>query len=108
MMNIINGGVHADNPIDFQEFMIIAVGAKTFARRWLRWRVGDFHNPASELKKAGHNTMSAMKRLRAEPLPSADGALEFVMSAIGKAGLQGRSDVMLALTARPLNFQDGK
>src|SRR5258708_30203761 len=55
MMNIINGGVHADNPIDFQEFMIMPVGAKSFAEA-LRCGSEIFHTLPSELKKAGHNT----------------------------------------------------
>ena len=85
MMNIINGGVHADNPIDFQEFMILPVGASSFAEA-LRCGSEIFHTLRGELKKAGHNTNVGDEGGFAPNLPSADAALEFVMSAIGKAG----------------------
>ena len=85
MMNIINGGVHADNPIDFQEFMILPVGAETFAEA-LRCGSEIFHTLRGELKKAGHNTNVGDEGGFAPNLPSADAALDFVMSAIGKAG----------------------
>ena len=85
MMNIINGGAHADNPIDFQEFMIMPVGAKTFAEA-LRCGSEIFHTLRGELKKAGHNTNVGDEGGFAPNLPSADAALEFVVSAIGKAG----------------------
>ena len=85
MMNIINGGVHADNPIDFQEFMILPVGAATFAEA-LRCGSEIFHTLRGELKKAGHNTNVGDEGGFAPNLPSADAALEFVVSAIGKAG----------------------
>jgi len=80
MMNIVNGGVHADNPIDFQEFMILPVGAKTFADA-LRCGSEIFHTLRAELKKAGHNTNVGDEGGFAPNLPSADAALEFVMSA---------------------------
>ena len=92
MMNIINGGVHADNPIDFQEFMIMPVGAKTFAEA-LRCGSEIFHTLRGELKKAGHNTNVGDEGGFAPNLPSADAALEFVMAAIGKAGYKAGSDV---------------
>src|SRR6201987_4471124 len=85
MMNIINGGVHADNPIDFQEFMIMPVGARTFAEA-LRCGSEIFHTLRAELKKAGHNTNVGDEGGFAPNLPSADAALEFVVGAIGKAG----------------------
>src|SRR5438477_149734 len=85
MMNIVNGGVHADNPIDFQEFMILPVGAKTFAEA-LRCGSEIFHTLRGELKKAGHNTNVGDEGGFAPNLPSADAALEFVVNAIGKAG----------------------
>ena len=107
MMNIINGGVHADNPIDFQEFMIMPVGAKTFAEA-LRCGSEIFHTLRSELKKAGHNTNVGDEGGFAPNLPSADAALEFVMSAIGKAGYKAGSDVMLALDCAATEFfKDG-
>src|SRR5471030_1369307 len=103
MMNIINGGVHADNPIDFQEFMIMPVGAKTFAEG-LRCGSEIFHTLRGELKKAGHNTNVGDEGGFAPNLPSADAALEFVMTAIGKAGYKAGSDVMLALDCAATEF----
>ena len=108
MMNIINGGVHADNPIDFQEFMIMPAGAPTFAEAS---RCGSeiFHTLRGELKKAGHNTNVGDEGGFAPNLPSADAALEFIMSAIGKAGYKAGSDVMLALDCAATEFfKDGK
>src|ERR1700756_1492931 len=108
MMNIVNGGVHADNPIDFQEFMIMPVGAPTFADA-LRCGSEIFHTLRGELKKAGHNTNVGDEGGFAPNLPSADAALEFVMSAIGKAGYKPGVDVMLALDCASTEFfKDGK
>jgi enolase len=108
MINIINGGVHADNPIDFQEFMIMPVGAATFAEA-LRCGAEIFHTLKSELKKAGHNTNVGDEGGFAPNLPSADAALEFVMGAIGKAGYKAGTDVMLALDCAATEFfKDGK
>src|SRR3954463_6849807 len=107
MMNIVNGGAHADNPIDFQEFMIMPVGAASFAEA-LRCGSEIFHTLRGELKKAGHNTNVGDEGGFAPNLPSADAALEFVMAAIGKAGYKAGEDVMLALDfAAPEVFQDG-
>ena len=107
MMNIINGGVHADNPIDFQEFMIMPVGAATFAEA-LRCGSEIFHTLRAELKKAGHNTNVGDEGGFAPNLPSADAALEFVMGAIGKAGYKAGGDVMLALDCAATEFfKDG-
>jgi enolase len=107
MMNIINGGVHADNPIDFQEFMIMPVGAASFAEA-LRCGSEIFHTLRSELKKAGHNTNVGDEGGFAPNLPSADAALEFVMAAIGKAGYKAGGDVMLALDCAATEFfKDG-
>ena len=107
MMNIVNGGVHADNPIDFQEFMIMPVGAGTFAEA-LRCGSEIFHTLRSELKKAGHNTNVGDEGGFAPNLPSADAALDFVMGAIGKAGYKAGSDVMLALDCAATEFfKDG-
>ena len=107
MMNIINGGVHADNPIDFQEFMIMPVGAASFAEA-LRCGSEIFHTLRGELKKAGHNTNVGDEGGFAPNLPSADAALEFVMAAIGKAGYKAGSDVMLALDCAATEFfKDG-
>jgi enolase len=108
MMNIINGGVHADNPIDFQEFMIMPVGAANFAEA-LRCGSEIFHTLRSELKKAGHNTNVGDEGGFAPNLPSADAALEFIMGAIGKAGYKAGSNVMLALDCAATEFfKDGK
>src|ERR1700742_26452 len=107
MMNIVNGGVHADNPIDFQEFMIMPVGAPTFAEA-LRCGSEIFHTRRGELKKAGHNTNVGDEGGFAPNLPSADAALEFVMAAIGKAGYKAGTNVILALDLGATGFfQDG-
>ncbi|MBN9604823.1 MAG: phosphopyruvate hydratase [Afipia felis] len=108
MMNIVNGGVHADNPIDFQEIMVMPVGAASFAEA-LRCGAEIFHTLKGELKKAGHNTNVGDEGGFAPNLPSADAALDFVVSAIGKAGYKAGSDVMLALDCASTEFfKDGK
>jgi enolase len=108
MMNIVNGGVHADNPIDFQEIMVMPVGAASFAEG-LRCGAEIFHTLKSELKKAGHNTNVGDEGGFAPNLPSADAALDFVVSAIGKAGYKAGSDVVLALDCASTEFfKDGK
>src|ERR1700716_1330935 len=81
MMNIVNGGVHADNPTVFQEFMIMPVGASSF-REGLRMGAEIFHTLKGALKDAGHNTNVGDEGGFAPNLPSADAALEFVMKAI--------------------------
>ncbi|WP_027545845.1 phosphopyruvate hydratase [Bradyrhizobium sp. WSM2254] len=106
MMNIINGGVHADNPIDFQEFMILPVGASSFAEG-LRYGAEVFHTLKSELKKAGHNTNVGDEGGFAPNLPSADAALEFVMNAIGKAGFKAGSDIVIGLDCASTEFFKG-
>ncbi|RTL54559.1 MAG: phosphopyruvate hydratase [Bradyrhizobiaceae bacterium] len=108
MMNIINGGVHADNPIDFQEIMVMPAGAASFAEA-LRCGAEIFHTLKAELKKAGHNTNVGDEGGFAPNLPSADAALEFVMGAIAKAGYKAGGDVMLALDCASTEFfKDGK
>lgn len=108
MMNIVNGGVHADNPIDFQEFMILPVGASSFAEA-LRYGAEVFHTLKSELKKAGHNTNVGDEGGFAPNLPSADAALDFVMNAIGKAGFKAGTDIVLGLDCASTEFfKDGK
>lgn len=108
MMNIINGGVHADNPIDFQEFMILPVGASSFAEG-LRYGAEVFHTLKSELKKAGHNTNVGDEGGFAPNLPSADAALDFVMNAIGKAGFKAGTDIVLGLDCASTEFfKNGK
>jgi enolase len=108
MMNIINGGVHADNPIDFQEFMILPVGAATFADA-LRAGAEIFHTLKSALKEAGHNTNVGDEGGFAPNLPSADAALGFIVKAVEKAGYAPGKDVMLGLDCASTEFfKDGK
>ncbi|MFO1090203.1 MAG: phosphopyruvate hydratase [Hyphomicrobiales bacterium] len=107
MINIVNGGVHADNPIDFQEFMIMPVGAPDFAEG-LRMSAEVFHTLKSELKKAGHNTNVGDEGGFAPNLPSAEAALDFVMKAIEKAGYKAGKDIYLALDCASTEFfKDG-
>src|SRR5207302_1001321 len=87
MMNVINGGVHADNPIDFQEFMIMPVGAPTFAEG-LRMGAEVFQTLKKALKDAGHNTNVGDEGGFAPDLPSADAALGFIVKAIEGAGFR--------------------
>ena len=103
MMNIVNGGVHADNPIDFQEFMIMPVGAPTFAEA-LRMGAEVFHTLKAGLKEAGHNTNVGDEGGFAPNLPSADAALGFVMKAIEKAGYKPAEDVCIALDCASTEF----
>ena len=108
MMNIINGGVHADNPIDFQEFMIMPVGAPTF-REALRMGAEIFHTLKGALKKAGHNTNVGDEGGFAPNLPSAEEGLDFVMKAVEQAGYAPGKDVYLALDCAATEFfKDGK
>jgi enolase len=103
MMNIINGGAHADNPIDFQEFMVMPVGAETFAEG-LRMGVEVFQTLKAALKDAGHNTNVGDEGGFAPNLASADAALGFVMKAIEKAGYKPGEDVALALDCAATEF----
>ncbi|MGZ9086540.1 MAG: phosphopyruvate hydratase, partial [Rhodoplanes sp.] len=103
MMNIVNGGVHADNPIDFQEFMIMPVGAPTFAEA-LRMGAEVFHTLKKALKDAGHNTNVGDEGGFAPNLPSADAALDFVMKAIETAGYRPGEDVALTLDPAASEF----
>ena len=108
LMNIINGGVHADNPIDFQEFMIVPLGAPSFAEG-LRMGAEVFHTLKKALKDAGHNTNVGDEGGFAPNLPSAPAALEFAMKAIEKAGFKPGEDVCLALDCAATEFfKDGK
>ena len=103
MMNIINGGVHADNPIDFQEFMVMPVGAASF-REALRCGAEIFHTLKSALKKAGHNTNVGDEGGFAPNLPSAEAALDFVMKSIEQAGYKPGKDVYLATDCAATEF----
>ncbi|QGM47822.1 phosphopyruvate hydratase [Methylocystis heyeri] len=108
MMNIINGGVHADNPIDFQEFMVMPVGAPTVADA-IRWGAEVFHTLKSALKKAGYNTAVGDEGGFAPNLPSAEAALDFIMKAIETAGFKPGVDICLATDAAATEFfKDGK
>jgi enolase len=102
-MNIVNGGVHADNPIDFQEFMVMPVGAKNFSEA-LRMGAEIFHVLKAGLKEAGLNTNVGDEGGFAPNLPSADAALGFVMKAIEKAGYRAGEDVVLALDCAATEF----
>src|SRR4030088_1101367 len=95
MMNILNGGVHAHKPIHFQEFMIMPVGATSFAEG-LRTGSEIFQTLRAALKQAGHNTNVGDEGGFAPNLPSADAALAFVVEAVRKAGYKPGEDVMLA------------
>jgi len=103
MMNIVNGGAHADNPIDIQEFMIMPVGAESFAEG-LRMGAEVFHTLKSGLKKAGHNTNVGDEGGFAPNLQSAKEALDFIMKSIEESGLKPGEDVMLALDAASTEF----
>jgi enolase len=107
MMNIINGGVHADNPIDFQEFMIMPVGAESFAEG-LRMGVEVFQTLKKALHDADHNTNVGDEGGFAPNLPSADAALGFIVNAIEAAGYRPVDDIVLALDPASTEFfKDG-
>jgi enolase len=103
MMNIVNGGVHADNPIDFQEFMIMPIGAPSFAEA-LRCGAEIFHTLRGRLKQAGLNTNVGDEGGFAPNLQSAEAALDFVVEAIGQAGFNAGADVVLALDCASTEF----
>jgi len=108
MMNIINGGAHADNPIDIQEFMIMPVSAATCADA-VRMGAEIFHTLKKGLKEAGHNTGIGDEGGFAPNLKSADEALSFIMKSIEKAGYKAGDEVMLALDCASTEFfKDGK
>jgi enolase len=108
LMNIINGGVHADNPIDIQEFMIMPVAAPSLADA-VRWGSEVFQALKKQLKDAGHNTNVGDEGGFAPNLASADAALAFIMKAIEAAGLKPGEDVVLALDPASTEFyKNGK
>ncbi len=106
MMNIINGGAHADNPIDIQEFMIMPVGASSSAES-IRVGAEIFQALKSGLANAGHNTNVGDEGGFAPSLASTDDALSFVMKAIESAGYKPGEDVVLALDAASSEFYKG-
>ena len=103
MMNIVNGGAHADNPIDFQEFMILPVGAPSL-KESVRWGSEIFHTLKGALKKAGHNTNVGDEGGFAPNLPSAEAALDFCMKAIEQAGFKPGDDIALGLDCASTEF----
>ena len=107
MMNIINGGAHADNPIDFQEFMIMPVGADSIAEA-VRWGAEIFHTLKKGLSDAGLSTAVGDEGGFAPNLGSTTDALDFVLRSIEKAGYQPGDDVVLALDCAATEFfRDG-
>ena len=108
MMNIINGGAHADNPIDVQEFMIMPVGAESIADA-VRMGSEVFHTLKKGLKDAGHNTNVGDEGGFAPNIGSTDEAIGFIMKSIEKAGYKPGEDIALALDAASTEFfKDGK
>ena len=108
MMNIINGGEHADNPIDFQEFMIMPIGADTFSEA-VRMGSEVFHTLRKELSDAGYNTNVGDEGGFAPDLKSAPDALDFIMKSIEKAGYKPGEDMYLALDCAATEFyENGK
>ena len=108
MMNIINGGAHADNPIDVQEFMILPIGAPTINEA-VRMGAEVFHALKKKLKDAGHNTNVGDEGGFAPNLKSTEEALAFIVSAIEAAGYKPGEDVALGMDAAASEFyKDGK
>jgi enolase len=107
MMNIINGGEHADNPIDVQEFMIMPVGAENFSEA-LRCGAEIFHALKAKLKADKHNTNVGDEGGFAPNLDGSKHALDYIMSAIEAAGYKPGEDVFLAMDVASTEFYDGK
>ena len=107
MMNILNGGAHADNKIDFQEFMVMPVGAKTFSEG-LAWGVDIFHALKSVLKKKGFSTNVGDEGGFAPNIQSNEEAIETVLTAIHAAGYKTGSQVMIAMDAANSELWDSK
>ncbi|MCF6220706.1 MAG: phosphopyruvate hydratase, partial [Robiginitomaculum sp.] len=103
MMNIINGGAHADNPIDIQEFMVMPVGAETFAEA-LQMGAEVFHALKAKLSADGHNTNVGDEGGFAPGLASSRAALEYIMTAIDAAGYKAGKDIYLALDVAASEF----
>jgi len=108
MMNILNGGAHADNNVDFQEFMVMPVGAPSFSEA-LRWGVEVFHTLKGVLKKRGYNTSVGDEGGFAPSVKSNVEAIEVVLEAIEKAGYKPGEEISIALDPASSEFyQDGK
>jgi len=106
MMNIVNGGAHADNSVDMQEFMIVPVGAPRFCES-LRWGAEVFHSLKSLLKARGLSTAVGDEGGFAPDLPSNEAAIEVILSAIESAGFKAGQDVALALDVASSEFYRG-
>jgi len=107
MMNILNGGQHADNPIDIQEFMIMPLGASSL-REAVRWGAEIFHTLKAELKAAGHSTGVGDEGGFAPDLNSARDALDLIINAIEKAGYRPGEEIALALDCAATEYyRDG-
>lgn len=108
LMNILNGGVHADNKIDYQEYMIVPVGASSFSEG-LRWGVEVFHNLKSVLKKKGYSTNVGDEGGFAPDIQSNEEAIETVLAAIEAAGYKVGEQISIALDAASSEmYKDGK
>jgi enolase len=108
MMNILNGGAHADNNVDFQEFMVMPVGAESFSEA-LRWGVEVFHTLKGVLKQRGYNTAVGDEGGFAPSLKSNVEAIEVVLEAIQRAGYKPGAEIAIALDPAASEFyQDGK
>src|SRR5438477_5119765 len=108
MMNILNGGAHADNNVDFQEFMVMPVGAESFSEA-LRWGVEIFHTLKGVLKKRGYNTAVGDEGGFAPSVKSNVEAIEVVLEAIQQAGYKPGEEIAIALDPAASEFyQDGK
>ncbi|HUA15525.1 MAG TPA: phosphopyruvate hydratase [Verrucomicrobiae bacterium] len=108
MMNILNGGAHADNNVDFQEFMVMPVGAPSFSEA-LRWGVETFHTLKGVLKKRGYNTAVGDEGGFAPSVKSNVEAIEVILEAISKAGYKPGEEIAIALDPAASEFyQDGK
>lgn len=105
LMNILNGGVHADNKIDFQEFMIVPVGAETFSEG-LRWGVEVFHHLKTVLKKKGYSTNVGDEGGFAPEIQSNEEAIETVLMAIEAAGYKAGSEICIAMDAASSEMYD--
>mgnify|MGYP003350414257 CR=1 FL=1 len=108
MMNVINGGAHADNSVDFQEFMVMPVGAPSF-REALRYGAETFHSLKKVLSKKGYNTNVGDEGGFAPDLKSNEEALDVLLEAIEKAGYEPGKDIAIALDPAVTElFKDGK
>jgi enolase len=107
MMNILNGGAHADNKIDFQEFMVMPIGAKTFSEG-LRWGVEIFHALKTVLKKKGYSTNVGDEGGFAPDIQSNEEAIETVLTAIQAAGYKAGTQVSIAMDAANTELWDAK